>query len=146
MTLYLIKATDHTFPVDADNEGEALALYRNHCIFNDVAPDPNAKASRANASNYRTLQEMVAKTFSKRLWLAESDDGNVSLYAITRDDAWGLLAEKYDISVADVKDGGDWNIRAFNEDDFDDMAGATEEAEMALASLRSRLSDIAEEG
>ena len=146
MTLYLIKSSDHTFPVDADSEGEALTLYRNHCIFNDVVPDPNAKASRATAFNYRTLQDMVAATFSKRLWLAESDDGNVSLYAITRDDAWGLLAEKYDIAVADVRDGGDWNIRAFNEDDFDDMVGATEDAEMALASLRSRLSDIAEEG
>ena len=83
MTLYLVKADDQTFPIDADTAGEAIGLYRTHCVCGGKNPDPYAKATRATASNYRALQDIVKRA---------------------------------------------------------------EEAEVELASLRSRLSDIAEEG
>lgn len=146
MNLYLVKGTDHTFPVDANSESEAIALYCDVVKAEGMDIDFKATVSRATAQDYLTLQGMVAKTFSKRLWIAISDDGIEPLYAITRDDAWELLAEKYGSDVADVKDGGDWTIRAFNEKDWWEYVERADNAEEELASLRSRLSDIAEEG
>lgn len=61
MTLYLVKATDHTFPVDADNEGEAKDAYRICCELNNVQPDPFAKVCRATAKNYSALQNMAKR-------------------------------------------------------------------------------------
>jgi hypothetical protein len=70
MTLYLVKASDHTFPVDADNENEAITLYRNNCRFNGVQPDTNATVSRATAFNYRTLQDMAKRADEAETQLA----------------------------------------------------------------------------
>ena len=145
--LWLVQSSVHTFATDAVDASGAIEQYRAECIANNVEPDSYAKARLATASDYRTLRGMVADTFSERLWFAVSDEGIEPISAISKDDARRIMVERYGGTIDDYRPGnGEWVIRTANEEDWWGYVNRADEAETALAALKSRLSDIAEEG